>query len=63
MNVILIELLFNMLIYLPWSIQGMLSQDQSPMFFQANANRYFTRTFQVEWVGHMLVDMIQGEVW
>jgi hypothetical protein len=61
MNVILIELLINILKYLPWLIQGMCSQDQSPMFFQANANMYFTQRFQVEGVGHMLLDMIQEE--
>jgi hypothetical protein len=31
------------------------------MFFQANVNMYFTHRFQVEGVGHMLLDMIQEE--
>ena len=39
---------------LPWLIQGFFSQEQSPMFFQANVNMYFTLRFQVEGVGHLL---------
>jgi hypothetical protein len=56
-------MLIDMIRYLPWLIQGMLSQDHIPMFFQANANKYFTHRFQVEGVGHMLLDMIQEEGW
>jgi hypothetical protein len=31
------------------------------MFFQANANKYFTQRLQVDGFGHMLLDMIQEE--
>ena len=57
-----IELLLNMLMDLPWSIQGRLSHErQSPMFFQVNVNRYFTQKFLVDRVGRLLLDMIQEE--
>jgi hypothetical protein len=33
------------------------------MFFQVNANMYFTQRFQVEGVDHMLLHMIQEQGW
>ena len=46
-----------------WLIEYHLSQDQITMFFQFNESRSFTQSFQVERVGHMLLDMIKEEGW
>jgi len=52
-----------MLMDLIWLIEYHLSQDQITMFFQFNESRSFTQSFQVERVGHMLLDMIKEEGW
>ena len=57
-----IGLLLNMIVDLLWLIQGHLSQSEmSPMFFQANASKYFILVFHTNQVGHLLLDMTQEE--
>ena len=61
MYVMMIEHLFNMTMDFQWLKHRSLKQEKIAMFFQENANKSFTKRFQVRKNGHLLLDMIQEE--